>query len=112
MRMGIYPNGLHKVPSGEPAVQSNPQYAADNNPIKGLAKGANCKENQWSQPSVNDSCVDGACRFSDPLDDTASDYNTVMAGIERMTFPRDNCAYNCASGNSGAACDTAAATGS
>ncbi|MCH7781202.1 MAG: hypothetical protein IH848_10170, partial [Acidobacteria bacterium] len=36
----------------------------------------------------------------------------VMANIESMTFPRDNCAYDCSSGSSGAACDTTKATGS
>ena len=112
MRFGIYPNGVHKVPPGEPAVQSNPNYAADTNPVKGLQKGASCKTNGWSQATTNASCLSAACRFPGPLDPAASDYPAVMNNIQSTGFPRDNCAYDCSSGTGGNACDLAAANGS
>ena len=88
MRFGIYPNGVHKVPDGEPKVELNPQYASTRNPVKGLTKkGGQCRETNWKAPNKNN-------QFPGPLQDLAPvDQDSHRNDINAMTFPRDDCAY-------------------
>ncbi len=95
MRLGIYPQGNHKVPDGEFDVDANSHYSSSRNVVKGLRKsGGQCKENSFHHAAKPN-------RFPGPLqilEDVpySAPYNeqaNARESIYAMAYPRDDCAY-------------------